>query len=161
MISRLSSARMHTVSRALRKGACARRSRQLRRRSTGRSVRRIGRGTSSSRRTIRPPLPHFCERLHRPYSAGWQPGQRPTLPARPTTMLDNPPLHWTPATDRHYVSHHMRALLLSLVLVAAAGCEKSKPADRTGKLEQVRAAAAKRAADGDRDALANATVIQG
>jgi hypothetical protein len=55
----------------------------------------------------------------------------------------------------------MRALLLSLVLVAAVGCEKSKPADRTGKLEQVRAAAAKRAADGDRDALANATVIQG
>ena len=55
----------------------------------------------------------------------------------------------------------MRPLLLSLVLLATNGCEKSQPTDRTGKLEQVRAAAAKRAPDDDRHALANATVVQG
>jgi hypothetical protein len=54
----------------------------------------------------------------------------------------------------------MRVLLLSLVLLAT-GCEKSRSSDRTGKLEQVRAAAEKLAPADDRNALANATVIQG
>jgi hypothetical protein len=54
----------------------------------------------------------------------------------------------------------MRSLLLSLVLLVS-GCEKSQSADRTGKLEEVRVAVVKLAPADDRDALANATVVQG
>ena len=55
----------------------------------------------------------------------------------------------------------MRAILLSLVILATIGCDKAQQRDRAAKLEQVRAAAEQMASADDRESFRSATVVRG